>query len=57
MDLDEIFILIEDCERRESKLTEWEQKFIQSLSDQMEKTPLTDKQIQRLERIWKRVTA
>jgi hypothetical protein len=57
MELDEVFILIEDCERRKSKLTEWELKFMHSLSRQMEKTPLTNKQIQKLEKIWERITA
>lgn len=48
--------MIEDCERREEKLTEWEQGFIDSLSSQIARRPLTDKQRSTLERIWERVT-
>lgn len=50
---DEILKMIEDCEKRESKLSEWEQDFIQSIS---EKESLTQKQIGILEKIWERVT-
>lgn len=49
--------LIEDCEKRSEKLTEWEQQFIDSLSRQIgnDRIP-TQKQIECLDRIWERVT-
>lgn len=50
--------MIEDCEKRESKLTEWEAGFIDSISNQLGKgRALSDKQAQQLEKIWERVTA
>lgn len=49
---DSVFQMIDDCEKRESKLSVWEQDFIQSIS---EKDHLTDKQIKILEDIWNRV--
>lgn len=49
--------MIEDCEKRESKLTEWEIGFIDSLRKRIDDdTVLTDKQSSRLEQIWERVT-
>lgn len=50
---DEILDMIEDCIKRESKLSEWEQGFIQSISEQ---DFITDKQLEKLESIWDRVT-
>jgi hypothetical protein len=50
---EEISQMIEDCEKRQSKLSEWEQDFIQSIS---EKDSLTEKQIGILEKIWEKVT-
>ncbi len=50
--------LIEDCERREERLTEWERSFIDSLSNQLASgRSLTVKQADRLGEIWERVTA
>lgn len=49
--------MIEDCEKRESKLTEWEIGFIDSLRKRIDDDmALTDKQSSRLEQIWERVT-
>ncbi len=50
--------LIEDCEQRESRLTEWEATFIDSLKDQIArgKAP-TPKQIEALDAVWERATA
>lgn len=46
-----------DCENRESKLTDWERTFIDSLADQMAKgRRLSEKQAERLDEIWERVT-
>ena len=52
---DEIELMIEDCMKRETKLNEWERRFIQSISEQTYK--LTDNQLNKLETIWERVTA
>lgn len=50
--------MVEDCEKRESKLTEWEVGFMDSVRNQLEKEHgLTDKQADTLERIWDRVTS
>ncbi len=55
---DEDLTLVEDCEKRESRLTEWEAGFIDSIRHQMEKEqPLSKKQTEMLDRIWERVTA
>ncbi len=54
---DEHPAMIEDCEKRESKLTDWERSFIDSLSAQVARgRALTDKQAAALDRIWERVT-
>jgi len=49
--------MIEDCEARDSKLSEWEQQFIDSISRQLAKNgSLSQKQRERLEIIWEKVT-
>ena len=49
--------MIEDCEARDSKLSEWEQQFIDSIGRQLAKNgSLSQKQRDRLEEIWNRVT-
>ena len=49
--------MVEDCERRESKLTAWEHDFIVSIRDQLEAgRRLSKKQADRLDAIWERVT-
>ena len=49
--------LIEDCEHREEKLSNWERGFIASLGEQISSgRALTDKQVETLEAIWERVT-
>lgn len=48
--------MIADLEARESKLTDWERGFIDSISKQAETRPLSEKQREILERIWDRVT-
>jgi hypothetical protein len=55
---DEHTTMLDDCIKRESKLTEWEHGFVDSLDHRLGKglTP-TDKQAGVLERIWERVTA
>jgi hypothetical protein len=54
---DEYQSMISDCENRESRLSEWEQEFIQSLSEQLGTgRTLSIKQIDRLDIIWEKVT-
>lgn len=49
--------MIEDCEKRESKLSDWERSFIDSISMQLSNGgALTDKQAETLDAIWERVT-
>lgn len=49
---------IEDCEARESRLTEWETNFLDSLKKQLEddRRPST-KQIETLDNVWEKATA
>lgn len=54
---DDIAQMIEDCEARDSKLSEWEQQFIDSIGRQLARTGwLSQKQRERLEQIWERIT-
>lgn len=54
---DEHATMIEDCEKRESKLSDWERSFIDSISMQLAKGhSLTAKQAEMLDTIWERVT-
>ena len=57
IDYSEALQQIEDCENRESKLTEWEVTFLSSLSDRLgDGLGLTDRQLAKLDSIWNRVT-
>lgn len=50
--------LIDDCEGRESRLTDWERGFVDSLRSQIERDRRPSvKQIETLGSIWERVTA
>lgn len=50
--------LLEDCERRESRLTDWERGFVDSLSRQIEQGRRPSaKQVETLDTIWERATA
>lgn len=54
---DEHLQMVEDCENRESKLTDWERTFIDSIRAQLEADrPLSGKQRETLDSIWERVT-
>ncbi len=54
---DEHETMIADCEARESRLSEWESEFIQSLRERIDAgRSLTDKQAETLDRVWTRVT-
>lgn len=54
---DEHTTMIEDCEKRESKLSDWERSFIDSISMQLSRgSSLTEKQAARLDAVWERIT-
>lgn len=49
--------MIDDCEKRESKLTDWDVNFLDSISNQLDKNrSLSQKQIEKLESIWEKAT-
>ncbi len=49
--------MVADCEARESRLTEWEADFIQSLRERIDAgRGLTDRQAEMLDRVWTRAT-
>ena len=50
--------MLEDCEKRESRLTDWERSFVDSLASQLDagRRPSV-KQIEVLDNIWERATA
>jgi len=49
--------MIEDCAIRESRLSEWEASFIESITEQLEnEKSLTEKQTDVLNNIWEKVT-
>ena len=48
--------MIDDCEKRQDRLTEWEQGFIDSVSKWIATYPLTPKQAETLERVWEKAT-
>lgn len=50
--------MLVDCEKRESKLSDWERTFVDSLGQQIGRGRVpTAKQIETLGTIWERVTA
>ena len=56
--MDEHLRMIEDCEKRESRLTEWQATFIDSISNQLGNgRSLSPKQAETLDDIWEKVTA
>jgi len=56
--MDEWKRMINDCMERQSRMSDWEQGFVQSLSERLDAgRGLTDPQANRLEDIWERVTA
>lgn len=55
---DEYMTLIEDCEKREQRLTDWERNFIDSLRRSIEAGHRPSvKQIEALEAAWESATA
>lgn len=50
--------MIKDCQKRESRMTEWECNFIESIDEQFSRNgSLSPKQLQILDNIWEKVTA
>lgn len=55
---DEYITLLEDCEKRSERLSDWECGFVDSLQRQLtEGRRPTAKQIETLDTIWERATA
>jgi len=50
---DDIDYMINDCINRQSKLSDWEVEFIDTI---MDRSTLSPKQLEKLESIWERVT-
>ena len=58
MSIEDNLQMIEDCENRSEKLTDWELEFIDSVSRYTDKGGfLSPRQEQMLEKIWDKVTA
>jgi hypothetical protein len=54
---EEYLMLIEDCEKRERRLSAWDVDFLASIKDRLlDKRPLTLKQSECLDGIWERAT-
>jgi hypothetical protein len=50
--------LVDDCEQRESRLTDWERGFVDNVKARLEAgRPLTPLQVKTLDEIWERATA
>lgn len=55
---DEIATMLDDCEKRESKMSAWESGFIDSIGKQFANSGgLSPKQTDLLEQIWERITS
>ncbi len=54
--MDDNEAMIEDCLNRESRMTDWERGFIQSLGELNSIEDLSPKQLETLEKIWERIT-
>lgn len=48
--------MISDCEERESRLTDWQRGFIDSISQLPDEWELSEKQEAALERVWNNAT-
>ncbi len=55
---DEYATLLDDCEQREDRLSDWERGFVDSLRKQIEngRRP-SQKQIETLDNVWEKATA
>jgi len=55
---DEYLIMLDDCEKRESRLTDWERNFVDSIRRQLSQDRrLSTKQVERLDEVWEKATA
>lgn len=55
---EENMTMVEDCEKRESRLTDWQRTFIDSVKKQLEDgRPLTKRQKETLDDVWEEATA
>ena len=56
---EEYTYMIEDCEEREGRLSDWERNFISSLREQIGEgdKSLSPKQIETLSNVWEKATA
>ena len=49
--------MVDDCEKRESRLTDWEAGFVDSIKTTLlDERPISKKQIDALNEIWERAT-
>lgn len=56
-DVEEAMSMIEDCIKRDNKMSAWECDFIESIKDQLVMNgKLSDKQMSILNNIWEKVT-
>lgn len=54
---DEYIQLIDDCEKRDSKLSAWDADFLASIRERIEqRRELTPKQSEKLDEIWEKAT-
>ena len=54
---DEIEAMLDDLEQRESKLSDWERKFVASIEEQLRRSgALTETQDEKLTEIWEKAT-
>ena len=54
---DEYLQQITDCENRESRLSDWDRTFLDSIKRRLEQgIALTTKQIEKLDEVWERAT-
>jgi len=54
---DEYLKMIDDCEKIDSRLSEWECNFLESIYDRLqEDKPLMPKQTETLDKIWEKAT-
>lgn len=55
--MDEHQQMVDDCIKREGKLSDWERQFIDSISDQLARgKSLTPRQDETLTNIWNKIT-
>lgn len=49
-------VMIKDCSVREKRLTDWEVRFVLSVTEHRKRSSLTEKQFKTLEDIWEKAT-